>query len=142
VFPEGTKGTSKLWNERYKLRRFGRGGFVEIAMRAGVPVIPIAVMGAEESMPILYRNPTLAKLLNVPYVPITANMLLFGPLGLVLYFPSKFRLRVLDPVHFDVPPDQERYSRSRVMDEAEAIRVALQENLYDMLRARKSIWFG
>ena len=76
-------------------------------------------------------------------MPVTANMLLFGPLlGLVVYFPAKFKLRVLDPVHFDVPPDQERYSKSRVMDEAEAIRVRLQETLYDMLRQRRSVWFG
>ena len=124
------------------MQRFGRGGFVEIAMRSGVPVIPIVVMGAEESMPIVARSNSLAKLLNVPYVPITANMLLFGPLGALLYFPSKFRIKVLDPVHFDVPSDQERYSRSRVMDEAESIRVRMQETLYDMLRNRKSIWFG
>jgi 1-acyl-sn-glycerol-3-phosphate acyltransferase len=142
VFPEGAKGTGKLYNERYRLRRFGRGGFVEIAMRAGVPVVPIAVVGAEESMPIVFKSPVLAKALNIPYLPITANMLLFGPLGAFLYFPAKFKLRVLDPVHFDVPPDQERYSKSRVMDEAEVIRLALQENLYDMLRDRASIWFG
>ena len=143
VFPEGTKGTSKLYNDRYKLARFGRGGFVEIAMRAGVPIIPIAVVGAEESMPIVAKVPWLAKALGIPYAPITANMLMFGPLlGSVLYFPTKFKLRVLDPVYFDVPPDQERYSRSRVMDESEAIRVSLQENLYDMLRQRRSVWFG
>ena len=75
VFPEGTKGTGKLYRERYQLRRFGRGGFVEIAMRAGVPVIPIAVVGAEEAMPILYKSNRLAKLIDVPYFPITANML-------------------------------------------------------------------
>jgi 1-acyl-sn-glycerol-3-phosphate acyltransferase len=142
VFPEGTKGTSKLYSERYKLSRFGRGGFVEIAMRAGVPIVPIAVVGAEESMPIVAKLPWLAKALGLPYAPITANMLMFGPLGALLYFPTKFKLRVLDPVHFDVPPDQERYSRSRVMDEAEDIRIALQENLYDMLRKRRSVWFG
>ena len=143
VFPEGTKGTSKLYNDRYKLSRFGRGGFVEIAMRAGVPIVPIAVVGAEESMPIVAKIPSLAKVLGIPYAPITANMLLFGPLlGSVLYFPTKFKLRVLDPVYFDVPPDQERYSRSRVMDEAEDIRISLQENLYDMLRKRRSVWFG
>jgi 1-acyl-sn-glycerol-3-phosphate acyltransferase len=142
VFPEGTKGPGKLYRERYQLRRFGRGGFVEIAMRAGVPVVPIAVVGAEESMPILYKNATLAKLLGLPYVPVTANMLLFGPLGLAMYLPAKFKLRVLDPVHFDVPPDQERYSRSRIMDEAEGIRLKLQETLYEMLRERRSVWFG
>ena len=75
VFPEGTKGPSKIYSDRYRLRRFGRGGFVEIAMRAGVPVIPIAVVGAEESMPILFRVPALAKLIGVPYFPVTANML-------------------------------------------------------------------
>jgi len=141
VFPEGTKGPGKIYTERYQLRRFGRGGFVEIAMRAGVPIIPIAVVGAEESMPTLFKVPGLARILGVPYVPITANMLMFGPLGLLAYFPSKFRLRVLDPVRFDVPPDQERYSKSRIMDAAEDIRVDLQETLYDMLRQRRSVWF-
>jgi 1-acyl-sn-glycerol-3-phosphate acyltransferase len=141
VFPEGTKGTGKLYSERYRLRRFGRGGFVEIAMRAGVPIVPIAVVGSEEAMPIVAKVPGLARMLNVPYVPITANMLLLGPLGM-LPFPAKIKLRVLDPVTFDVPPDQERYSRSRVMDEAEAIRVRIQEALYDMLRQRRSVWTG
>jgi 1-acyl-sn-glycerol-3-phosphate acyltransferase len=142
VFPEGTKGTGKHYNDRYKLRRFGRGGFVEIAMRAGVPVVPIAVMGAEEAMPIVFKSKRLAKLMNIPYFPITANMLMFGPAGLALYFPAKFRLRVLPPVHFDVPPNQERYSRSRVMEESERIRRLVQDALYDMLRARRSVWFG
>jgi 1-acyl-sn-glycerol-3-phosphate acyltransferase len=143
VFPEGTKGTGKTYDERYQLRRFGRGGFVEIAMRAGVPIVPIAVVGAEESMPILFKIPALSKALGIPYAPVTANHLVFGPLlGSVLYFPAKFKLRVLDPISFDVPADQERYSKSRIMDEAEAIRVKLQETLYDMLRTRQSVWFG
>lgn len=142
VFPEGGKGPGKTYGERYQLRRFGRGGFVEIAMRAGVPVVPVAVVGAEESMPIVFKIPGLARAIGAPYVPITANMLLLGPLGALVYFPAKFKLRVLDPVTFDVPPDQDRYSKSRVMDEAESIRVQLQETLYDMLRTRRSVWFG
>jgi len=143
VFPEGNKGPAKTYGERYQLRRFGRGGFVEIAMRAGVPVVPIAVVGAEESMPIVWKNSTLAKALGIPYFPVTANMLAFGPLlGLMTYFPAKFKLRVLDPVTFDVPPDQERYSKSRIMDHAEQIRTDLQETLYEMLRARRSVWTG
>jgi 1-acyl-sn-glycerol-3-phosphate acyltransferase len=142
VFPEGTKGTGKLYRDRYKLHRFGRGGFVEIAMRSGVPVVPIAVVGAEESMPIVWKSPRLAKLLNIPYFPVTANMLMFGPAGLMLYFPAKFKLRVLPPVHFDVPPNQERYSRGRVVDEAERIREQIQHALYDMLRSRRSVWSG
>jgi 1-acyl-sn-glycerol-3-phosphate acyltransferase len=142
VFPEGTKGTSKSFTERYQLRRFGRGGFVEIAMRAGVPVVPIAVIGAEEAMPVVFRLPTLAKALGLPYFPVTANILALGPLGIVMPFPAKFKLRVLDPVVFDVPPDRERYSKSRVMEEAERIRSLIQESVYDMLRDRRSVWFG
>jgi 1-acyl-sn-glycerol-3-phosphate acyltransferase len=111
-------------------------------MRAGVPIVPIAVVGAEESMPILARSNTLARLLKVPFVPLTANMVLLGPLGLVTYFPAKFKLRVLDPIYFDVPPGQERYSRSRVMEESEAIRTQIQDALYDMLSRRRSVWFG
>jgi hypothetical protein len=76
-------------------------------------------------------------------MPITANMLAFGPvLGAVTYFPSKFKLRVLDPVRFDVPPGQERYSRSRIMDESEHVRERIQAALYEMLRERRSVWFG
>jgi 1-acyl-sn-glycerol-3-phosphate acyltransferase len=142
VFPEGTKGPSKSFTDRYQLRRFGRGGFVEIAMRAGVPVIPIAVVGSEEAMPVIMRLPSLARALGVPYFPITANVLVLGPLGIVMPFPAKFKLRVLDPVRFDVPPDQDRYSKSRIMDESEHVRSLLQDAVYDMLRDRRSVWFG
>jgi 1-acyl-sn-glycerol-3-phosphate acyltransferase len=142
VFPEGTKGPAKTYDERYRLRRFGRGGFVEIAMRAGVPIVPIAVVGAEESMPTIARVSSLAKVLGLPYFPITANMLAFGPLGALAYFPAKFKIRVLEPVTFDVPPDQPRYSRSRIMDASEEIRQSIQEALYDMLQQRRSVWFG
>ncbi len=145
VFPEGTKGTGKIYSERYQLRRFGRGGFVQIAMRAGVPIVPIAVVGAEEAMPIIWKIPQVSKLLGIPYAPITANMIAFaglGPLGAVLDLPSKIKIRVLEPVTFDVEPDLPRYSRSRIMDESEAIRARIQEALLDMLRARESVWFG
>jgi 1-acyl-sn-glycerol-3-phosphate acyltransferase len=145
VFPEGTKGTGKPYSERYQLRRFGRGGFVQIAMRAGVPVVPIAVVGSEEAMPILAKSAPLAKLLSLPYFPITANMLAYaplGPLGAVLPLPSKITIKVLEPVHFDVEPDQPRYSRSLIMDESERIRQHIQEALYEMLRKRESVWFG
>jgi 1-acyl-sn-glycerol-3-phosphate acyltransferase len=143
VFPEGTKGTGKLVRERYQLRRFGRGGFVEIAMRAGVPVVPIAVVGNEEAMPIVYKSGRLAKLLNIPYFPVTANQFVFGPvLGLVLPLPAKFRIRVLPPVHFEVAPDQERYNRSLIIEHSDRIRESIQRAVYELLRQRKSIWFG
>ncbi len=142
VFPEGDKGPGKNYRQRYQLRRFGRGGFVEIAMRAGVPVIPIAVVGAEEAMPILFTIRSLAKLFRLPYFPITPTMLVVGPIGVLTYLPAKFKIRVLPPVSFDVPPDQERYSKGRVVEEAEAIRDQIQQALYEMLRERNSVWFG
>ena len=143
VFPEGTKATGKLMRDRYQLRRFGRGGFIEIAMRAGVPVVPIAIVGNEEAMPILWKSGRLARLLGVPYAPLTANMLVFGPfLGLVLPLPAKFRLRVLPPVYFDVAPNQERYNRSVVMEHADELRGRIQDALHEMLRSRRSIWSG
>ncbi len=142
VFPEGVKGASKPYRERYQLQRFGRGGFVEIAMRAGVPVIPVAIVGSEETMPVLCQAPGIARALGLPYFPVTANMVLMGPLGLFVPFPAKFRLRVLEPFVFDVPPDRDRYPKSRVMEEAERIRSTLQGAISDMLADRRSIWFG
>jgi 1-acyl-sn-glycerol-3-phosphate acyltransferase len=143
VFPEGTKGPSKSYTDRYQLRRFGRGGFVEIAMRAGVPIVPLAIVGNEEAMPIVYKSPRLAKLMNIPYFPVTANQFLFGPvLGLVAPLPAKLRIRVLPPVHFEVAPDQERYNRSLVMDQSDRIRDSIQDAIHDLLRGRRSVWFG
>ncbi|MBK9180574.1 MAG: acyltransferase family protein [Acidimicrobiales bacterium] len=142
VFPEGSKGPAKPFSQRYRLRRFGRGGFVDIAMRAGVPVVPLAILGAEESMPTLFHLNPLARALGLPYLPVTANMLLLGPMGLAVHLPAKFRIRVLEPVRFDVEPDQVRYSRSKVMDASEEIRQRIQEALYEMLRSRRSVWFG
>lgn len=143
VFPEGGKATGKLYKERYKLRRFGRGGFVELAMRSGVPIIPISVIGAEEAMPVIARSEKLAKMMNLPYVPLTMNVLVFGPiLGWIGYFPSKFKIRVHPPIYFDVEPGLDRYPRGRVMEESDRIRDLIQESLYDMLRERRSVWFG
>jgi 1-acyl-sn-glycerol-3-phosphate acyltransferase len=142
VFPEGSKGPGKPYTERYQLRRFGRGGFVQIAMRAGVPILPLAIVGNEETMPIVTKIPTLARALGLPYFPVTANMLVLGPLGALIPFPAKLRIRVLDPVVLDVPPDQPRYSRSKIMDTSEEIRHTIQTELYDMLSRRRSVWFG
>jgi 1-acyl-sn-glycerol-3-phosphate acyltransferase len=143
VFPEGAKGPGKPVGERYQLRRFGRGGFVEIAMRAGVPVVPIAVVGAEEAMPVLWNAGKVARRVGLPYLPVTLNHLLFGPvLGTVAYLPAKFRVRVLEPVTFDVPPDQERYRRAKVLEASDLVRERIQLALYDLLRERRSVWFG
>jgi 1-acyl-sn-glycerol-3-phosphate acyltransferase len=143
VFPEGTKATGKLVGDRYQLRRFGRGGFVEIAMRAGVPIVPMAIVGNEEAMPIVWKSPRLAKLLGLPYFPITANQFVFGPvLGYVIPLPSKFRIRVLPPITFDVEPGLPRYNRGMVMEQAERIRALIQTEVDDLLRHRRSVWRG
>jgi 1-acyl-sn-glycerol-3-phosphate acyltransferase len=112
-------------------------------MRAGVPVIPVAVVGAEEAMPVLWNAGQVARRVGVPYLPVTLNHLLFGPvLGSVTYLPAKFRLRVLEPVQLNVPPGQERYSRAKVMEASDLVRDRIQLALYDLLRERRSVWFG
>lgn len=137
VFPEGVKGVSKNVRRRYQLARFGRGGFVEIAMRAGVPIIPIAILGNEETAPVLWKIPSAAKALGIPYFPVTPQMLAVGPLGAAIPFPAKFRLQVLEPVHIDVPPDQDRYSQSHVMAVAENIRDRIQNAVWQMVSERR-----
>lgn len=138
VFPEGQKGPTKPPRERYRLQRFGRGGFVETALDAGVPIVPIALVGTEDT------TPTLARLRLIGQdVPLTVNALLFGPvLGAFLPFPAKIRVRVLAPIHFDEPPNLDHYPRSLLMDRAEAIRGQLQHALNGLLAARKSAWCG
>ena len=112
-------------------------------MRAGVPVIPIAVVGSEEAMPVRPSAAHRGQGARRPLLPDHGQPAGHGaarrrgpP------FPAKFKLRVLDPVRFDVPPDQDRYSKSRIMEESERIRSQLQEAVYDMLRDRRSVWFG
>ena len=95
VFPEGRKGTEKLYKDRYRLRRFGRGGFVEAAMRARAPIVPIAVVGAEEAAPVFAQVKPLQRLTGLLYFPITPTFPHFGLLGMLGYLPAKFKLRFL-----------------------------------------------
>ena len=138
VFPEGEKGPVKPASERYRLQRFGRGGFVETAMRAGVPIIPIALMGTEDT------TPTVTTLrIAGQAVPLTVNTLMFGPLlGPMMPFPAKVRARVLPPVHLDAPPNLDTYPRAELMDRAESIREQLQLALSRMLQQRQSVVRG
>src|SRR3954468_16186060 len=95
VFPEGRKGSEKLYKDRYRLARFGRGGFVEAAMRAKAPLVPIAVVGAEEAMPIFAHIPALQRLTGLIYFPLTPTFPHFGLIGMLGYLPAKFRIRFL-----------------------------------------------
>jgi 1-acyl-sn-glycerol-3-phosphate acyltransferase len=140
VFPEGRKGTEKLYKNRYKLRRFGRGGFVEAAMRAEVPIVPICVVGAEEAAPIFAQVGLLKRLTGLLYFPITPTFPHFGLLGMLGYLPAKFKLRFLEPIRFDRPGLNE--DKSLVQSVAHEVRARIQENLFEMVRTRDSVWFG
>src|SRR5215208_8500168 len=140
VFPEGRKGTEKLYKDRYKLRRFGRGGFVEAAMRAQAPIVPVCVVGAEESAPIFAHVNVLQKLTGLLYFPLTPTFPWLGPLGMLGYLPAKLKLRFLEPLRFD--DDRMWEDNALVQTTAQEIRARIQENVLDMLKSRKSVWFG
>ena len=134
VFPEGRKGTEKLYKDRYRLRRFGRGGFVEAAMRARTPIVPVCVVGAEEAAPIFAHISILQKLTGLLYAPLSP---IFPG---ALFLPAKFRLRFLEPIHFD--EDDMWLDKSLVQTVAQEVRARIQENVWQMVRERRSIWFG
>jgi 1-acyl-sn-glycerol-3-phosphate acyltransferase len=105
VFPEGEKGAAKLYHERYRVQRFGRGGVVRVALASGVPLVPVAVVGAEEAHPILYKVQTPARALGLPFVPVTPTFPWLGPLG-ALPLPARWAIRFGEPIDFgDLPAD-------------------------------------
>jgi 1-acyl-sn-glycerol-3-phosphate acyltransferase len=140
VFPEGRKGTEKLFKDRYRLRRFGRGGFVEAAMRARAPIVPVCVIGAEEAAPIFMHMTPLARLTGLTYFPLTPTFPHFGLLGMMGYLPAKFRIRFLPPIRFD----EEGLDRDKslVQSVAQEVRARIQENVWEMVGRRRSVWFG
>jgi 1-acyl-sn-glycerol-3-phosphate acyltransferase len=139
VFPEGAKGTEKLYKDRYQLRRFGRGGFVESAMRAQAPIVPVALIGAEEAMPVFAQINVFKKLTGLIYFPITPTFPLLGLLGGLGYLPAKFRIRFLEPIPTDAYDPEDP---ALVQTVAEEVRGRIQEELYTMLADRKSVWLG
>jgi len=142
VFPEGRKGTEKLYKDRYRLRRFGRGGFVESAMRAGAPIVPVAVVGAEEAMPVFAHLNLLKRLTGLIYFPVTPAFPHFGPLGILGYLPAKFVIRFLEPIPTDGWGPEPWEDKALVQTVAEEVRACIQEELFDMLAVRKSVWLG
>src|ERR687896_548957 len=142
VFPEGRKGTEKLYKDRYRLRRFGRGGFVEAAMRARAPIVPVCVVGAEEAAPVFAQLGLFKRLTGLLYFPITPTFPHFGLPGMLGYLPAKFKIRFLEPIQFDRWGEEPWQDRGLVQTVADEIRARIQEELIDMLAHRRSVWFG
>jgi len=143
VFPEGRKGTEKLYKDRYRLRRFGRGGFVEAAMRAEAKLVPICVVGAEEAMPAFAQVSVLQKLTGLIYFPITPTFPWLGPLGMMGYLPAKFKIRFLEPIDtVELGGREAAQDKALVQTVSQEVRARIQENLHDMVGKRKSVWFG
>ena len=142
VFPEGRKGTEKLYRDRYRLRRFGRGGFVAAAMRAQSKLVPVCVVGAEEAAPIFAQVGVMKRLTGLLYFPLTPTFPWLGPLGMLGYLPAKFKVRFLEPIDTATMGADPASDRALVQTVAQEIRARIQENLHEMLAERKSVWFG
>jgi 1-acyl-sn-glycerol-3-phosphate acyltransferase len=142
VFPEGAKGSRKVYWQRYRLRRFGRGGFVRTAMRAGVPIVPIAVLGAEEAMPIFAHVPALQRLTGLIYFPINHAFPQFGLAAALMYLPAKFKIRFLEPVDLSAYGPEDAEDLALVQEIGERIRADIQLELDELRSSRRSVWFG
>jgi 1-acyl-sn-glycerol-3-phosphate acyltransferase len=140
VFPEGFKGVGKPFSERYKLQRFGRGGFVATALRAQVPIIPCAIVGAEEIYPKIADLKPLARLLGFPYFPVTPTWPMFGLLGLVP-LPSKWMIAFGDPIRTDEYDPAQAEDHMTVFNLTDQVRETIQNMLYDLLRRRGPAFF-
>ncbi len=139
VWPEGFKGIGKPFSERYKLQRFGRGGFVAAAIRAGVPIVPVSLVGAEEIYPLVGNVPSLARLLGVPYVPVTPFFPWLGPLGLVP-LPSKWLIEFGEPIRTDEYEPGAADDPMLVFNVTDQVRESIQQTLYALLMQRRSVF--
>lgn len=139
VFPEGTKGTGKSFKDRYRLRRFGRGGFVATAIRARAPIIPVSVVGSEEIYPMLADVEPLARLFGLPYFPVTPFWPWLGPLGMVP-LPSKWRIQFHPAVHVEDEAPGAADDQHVVMALADEVRATIQRGIYDNLKLRRGVF--
>ena len=139
VFPEGFKGIGKPFRERYTLQRFGRGGFVTAALRTGAPIIPCAIVGAEETYPMLGNAKTLARLLGLPYFPVTPTFPALGPLGLVP-LPSKWLIAFGEPIETASYGPAAAEDPMLVFNLTDQVRETIQQSIYQLLLQRKSVF--
>jgi 1-acyl-sn-glycerol-3-phosphate acyltransferase len=136
VFPEGAKGVGKPYSRRYRLERFGRGGFVELALEAGAPIVPCAVVGSEEIYPKIGELPLVARMLRAPYFPVTPTFPLFGPLG-AIPLPSRWRIAFDEPMVFDNLAADAAEDRAKVFALAEEVRDRIQAKVFENLVERE-----
>ncbi|MEO7095033.1 MAG: lysophospholipid acyltransferase family protein [Polyangiales bacterium] len=141
VFPEGIKGIGKLYRDKYRLQRFGRGGFIKLALRTQAPLIPVSIIGAEESAPMLYRIEYLTQALGLPFVPVTPTFPLLGPLGLVPA-PTKWKISFGAPIHLTEHGAEAADDALLVGRIADRVRSEIQASLDKGVQSRKSVWFG
>ena len=139
VWPEGFKGIGKPFAERYKLQRFGRGGFVSAALRTGAPIIPTAIVGSEEIHPVLGNAKTLARLFGLPYFPLTPTFPWLGPLGLIP-LPSKWYIEFGEPIETAQYGAEAAEDPMLVFELTDRVREQIQSNLYRLLMQRRSVW--
>jgi 1-acyl-sn-glycerol-3-phosphate acyltransferase len=139
VFPEGAKGAGKPFSDRYRLQRFGRGGFVEIALRTASPIVPVAVVGSEEIYPKLGESRLLARLAGAPYFPITPTFPALGPLGAVP-LPSRWRLEFCPAIDLSSYSPDDAEDRALVFELSERVRDTIQQKLYENLVKRGSVF--
>ena len=142
VFPEGMKGSGKVLWQRYRLRRFGRGGFVRTALRAKVPIVPVALVGGEEAMPIFAHMRRLQRMTGLIYAPLNHAFPHFGLAAGLMYMPAKFRIRFLEPLDLPSLPEDTIEDSAAVQGIAEEIRARIQGQLDEMVSERESVWFG
>lgn len=140
VFPEGVQGIRKLFRDRYRLQRFGRGGYIRLCLRTRAPLIPCAIIGGEESSALLYRFDGLADLLRIPYLPVTPTFPALGALGL-LPAPTKWRIKFGEPIPFDNYGPEAADDDVLVGRLSDRVRSTIQSMLDQGLRKRRSIWF-
>jgi len=139
VFPEGVKGTGKPFKDRYRLRRFGRGGFVSTAIRASAPIIPVSVVGSEEIYPMIADAGPVARLFGLPYFPITPIWPWLGVLGLIP-LPSKWRIQFHPAIRTDELEPSSADDQHMVMTVADEVRNTIQKGVYDNLRLRRGVF--
>lgn len=141
VFPEGAPGRSKRFRDRYRLQRFGRGGFVKLALRTRAPIIPTAIVGAEETNPLLASGSWLGRAFGLPPLPITPTFPLLGPLGL-LPLPAKWTIAFGNPIDLTGHPASAADDLVLVQQLTEQVRSTIQSSLDSLLAQRKSVAFG